>query len=43
MPHLLLLLLLPRRDVHHCKGTSEIFAEDPNVVVLSLHRYGRYD
>ncbi|WIA13662.1 hypothetical protein OEZ85_007224 [Tetradesmus obliquus] len=27
-------------DVHHCKGTSEIFAEDPNVVVLSLHRYG---
>lgn len=29
------------RDVHHCKGTDEIFAEDPNVLVISLHRYGR--
>lgn len=29
------------RDVHHCKGTAEIFAEDPNVLVFSLHRYGR--
>jgi hypothetical protein len=31
----------PHRGIHHCKGTEEIFAEDPNVVVLSLHRYGR--
>jgi hypothetical protein len=30
------------RDVHHCKGTSEIFDADPNVLVISLHRYGRH-
>jgi acetoin utilization deacetylase AcuC-like enzyme len=33
--------LLLHRDVHHCKGTSSIFAEDPDVLVVSVHRYGK--
>jgi acetoin utilization deacetylase AcuC-like enzyme len=26
-------------DVHHGNGTQEMFAEDPNVLFISLHRY----
>lgn len=27
-------------DVHHGNGTQDIFYEDPNVLFLSIHRYG---
>lgn len=26
-------------DVHHCDGTESIFYEDPDVLVISIHRY----
>ncbi|CAD8079219.1 unnamed protein product [Paramecium primaurelia] len=26
-------------DVHHCDGTEAIFYEDPNTLVISIHRY----
>lgn len=26
-------------DVHHCDGTEAIFFNDPNVLVISIHRY----
>ncbi|CAK82939.1 unnamed protein product (macronuclear) [Paramecium tetraurelia] len=26
-------------DVHHCDGTESIFYEDPNTLVISIHRY----
>lgn len=29
-------------DVHHGRGTQEIFLEDPRVMVVSMHRYDRY-
>ncbi len=28
-------------DVHHCNGTEEIFYNDPNTLVISLHQDGR--
>lgn len=29
-------------DVHHGNGTSDIFAEDPNVLFFSMHRFGNF-
>jgi acetoin utilization deacetylase AcuC-like enzyme len=29
-------------DVHHGNGTEEIFYEDPNVLVINLHRFDNY-
>ena len=29
-------------DVHHGRGTQEIFEDDPRVMVLSMHRYDRW-
>ncbi|CAD8184624.1 unnamed protein product [Paramecium pentaurelia] len=26
-------------DVHHCDGTESVFYEDPNTLVISIHRY----
>ena len=26
-------------DVHHCDGTEAIFYEDPDTLVVSIHRY----
>ncbi|GET88468.1 histone deacetylase, putative [Leishmania tarentolae] len=28
-------------DVHHCDGTESIFYNDPSVLVISLHQYGK--
>ena len=28
-------------DVAHCQGTAEIFAGDPRVMVVSMHRFDR--
>jgi hypothetical protein len=28
-------------DIHHCNGTQNIFYDDPNVLVCSIHRYDR--
>lgn len=30
------------RDVHHGNGTQEAFKSDPNVLYISLHRFGIY-
>ena len=32
-------ILIVDWDVHHGNGTQEMFAEDPNVLFISLHRY----
>ena len=32
-------ILIVDWDVHHGNGTQEMFAEDPNVLFVSLHRY----
>ena len=29
-------------DVHHGNGTQEIFYDDPSVLFISLHLYGRF-
>ena len=32
-------ILIVDWDVHHGNGTQEMFAEDPNVLFISLHRH----
>jgi histone deacetylase 6 len=34
-------ILIVDWDVHHGNGTQEMFAEDPDVMMVSLHRYDR--
>jgi histone deacetylase 6 len=29
-------------SVHHAKGTQDIFMDDPDVLVVSMHRYERW-
>ena len=28
-------------DVHHCDGTEDVFYEDPDTLVISVHRYDK--
>jgi acetoin utilization deacetylase AcuC-like enzyme len=28
-------------DVHHCDGTESVFYDDPSVLVISIHQYGK--
>jgi acetoin utilization deacetylase AcuC-like enzyme len=39
--HHLTRILILDWDVHHGNGTQDIFYEDPEVLFLSIHRYGR--
>lgn len=39
--HQLSRILIVDWDVHHGNGTQDIFFEDPEVVFLSIHRYGQ--
>ncbi|CCW65457.1 unnamed protein product [Phytomonas sp. EM1] len=36
-PHVLIL----DWDVHHCDGTESIFYENPSIMVISIHQYGK--